>query len=189
MMGLFEKKGVYEGFTALSFSVMHPKGAWVVDNCVDKFKNILNIGTTKRLGDMCEILGLEQVGKELLEETGFTPLHLSVMFGPPETVQLLLDRGADVEAKTRSGFTARSFLPGRNESSISKIFDTYYKQCVFKAVERDVPLFSHIPDLGDGLEEALGDFSEFDPNEDLYNLPEDNLNYVEILPASAYVQY
>ncbi|TMG25669.1 MAG: ankyrin repeat domain-containing protein [Chloroflexi bacterium] len=51
------------------------------------------VGRADRVGELLD----EGVSPATVSPDGFTPLHLAAFFGHPETVRLLLDRGAEVD--------------------------------------------------------------------------------------------
>ncbi len=52
-----------------------------------------------------ELLAADPTLNERFSEDGFTALHLAAFFAPPETTRLLVDRGADVNARGRGWMT------------------------------------------------------------------------------------
>jgi ankyrin repeat protein len=60
-----------------------------------------------RVDDLRRLLGRSKRRASAPSQDGFTPLHLACFFGHPEAVALLLDRGADIEARS-----ANTRLPG-----------------------------------------------------------------------------
>jgi ankyrin repeat protein len=57
---------------------------------------------------------------------GYTPLHLASFFGHPETVRLLLDRGADVAARSKNRMEVmplHSAVAGRHRSVVEALVE------------------------------------------------------------------
>jgi ankyrin repeat protein len=57
---------------------------------------------------------------------GFSPLHLAVFFGHPQTARLLIQRGADIEAVSRNRMTVRplhSAVAGRDRDAVRSLLD------------------------------------------------------------------
>ncbi len=80
-------------------------------------QDLMSIGlpTAARLGNVNLVNRLLQLGTPVNEadatvpfnsdESGATPLHLAVRFDQPEVAKILLDHGADVNARSQSGMT------------------------------------------------------------------------------------
>ena len=55
-----------------------------------------------RVEDLRRALGRSRRRASAYSDDGFTPLHLAAFFGRPEAVDVLLERGADLEARSRN---------------------------------------------------------------------------------------
>lgn len=81
---------------------------------------LLRNGSEVSLFEAC-VIGLAERVADLLEQDpslarayshdGWTPLHLAAFFGQTEIARLLLDRGAEIDARSRSERFARSNTP------------------------------------------------------------------------------
>ncbi len=117
---VIESKKTFQGFSALAIAGMHTKGAWVLE----KFgtKENLSEGCKTNLGGLSTALQLD-VESEILEDTGFTPLMLAVMFGPPQSVEIIVKKVGDaVGKKTAAGYDAKRFAWCRQDAAIMEIF-------------------------------------------------------------------
>eukprot|EP00467_Chlorarachnion_reptans_P024533 CAMPEP_0114487190 /NCGR_PEP_ID=MMETSP0109-20121206/631_1 /TAXON_ID=29199 /ORGANISM="Chlorarachnion reptans, Strain CCCM449" /LENGTH=142 /DNA_ID=CAMNT_0001663433 /DNA_START=130 /DNA_END=555 /DNA_ORIENTATION=- len=92
------------GYSVMMMASMHARGSWVIN----KFGTNENINeeTDVNLDDLVRELGL-RVDPEVQDDIGYTPLHFAVMFGPAKNVQCLIQKGANVNAKTLSGINPR----------------------------------------------------------------------------------
>ena len=58
---------------------------------------------------------------EVVDVAGMTPLHNAVMFDHKEIVELLISRGADVDAKNRKGQTPLLFAMRLDSKEIAEL--------------------------------------------------------------------
>ena len=64
-----------------------------------------------------------EVDEDILNDTGFTPLMLAVMFGPPTSVDIIVEKVGDaVNKTTRNGYNAKRFADCRQEPLIQRHF-------------------------------------------------------------------
>mmetsp|Transcript_22211 Transcript_22211/g.31011 ORF Transcript_22211/g.31011 Transcript_22211/m.31011 type:complete len:161 (-) Transcript_22211:228-710(-) len=118
----------FKGFPPLAIAGMHTNGTWVLE----KFGNKDNLaqGCDAKLNDLADHLQLDVDG-DILEDEGFTPLMLAVMFGPPKSVEIIIKKvgQAGMKVKTKKSYDAKLFANCRNDESIQKHFKTGRHQC------------------------------------------------------------
>mmetsp|Transcript_2085 Transcript_2085/g.2994 ORF Transcript_2085/g.2994 Transcript_2085/m.2994 type:complete len:315 (+) Transcript_2085:44-988(+) len=138
MRKLFLEDENFSGFTVMMFTAMYSKCTWVTELFTDEFFDRIDLGSTMPLRQLASTIGL-QIGDVMLDDVGYTPLHLAVLFGHPDTVEILLERGAQTELKTDAGFTALDFAKWRGEEEILAHVQGHYKPVIEKSLRRDVP--------------------------------------------------
>ncbi|GAB5357453.1 hypothetical protein AAMO2058_000375900 [Amorphochlora amoebiformis] len=118
---IIEKGASFKGFPPLAIAGMHTNGTWVLEK-YGKKDNLCQ-GSTAQLKELAQHLSLD-VDDEILEDSGFTPLMLAVMFGPPQSVAIIIDKvGKEgLEAKTEKSYDAKLFANCRNDANIQKHF-------------------------------------------------------------------
>jgi len=62
----------------------------------------------------------------LRDENGMTPLIMAARYGYPETVRLMLEDGADINAKTHSGMDAVSWAFKNRHHNVLEVLGEYY---------------------------------------------------------------
>eukprot|EP00466_Bigelowiella_natans_P019464 jgi/Bigna1/147426/aug1.153_g22134 len=84
----------FKGFPPLFIAGMHTNGTWVLEKfgTKDNLSEVINVGCPSKLTDLAEHLSLD-VDPDILADYGFTPLMLAVMFGPPKSVETILNKG------------------------------------------------------------------------------------------------
>eukprot|EP00468_Gymnochlora_sp_CCMP2014_P004269 CAMPEP_0167751006 /NCGR_PEP_ID=MMETSP0110_2-20121227/6316_1 /TAXON_ID=629695 /ORGANISM="Gymnochlora sp., Strain CCMP2014" /LENGTH=163 /DNA_ID=CAMNT_0007636409 /DNA_START=78 /DNA_END=569 /DNA_ORIENTATION=+ len=110
-----------KGFPPLAIAGMHTNGTWVLDQFGNK-ENLLQ-GSTSSLSELASHLQLD-VDDDILHDSGFTPLMLAVMFGPPQSVEVIIRKvGKEgLLQKTKQQYDAKIFANCRNDESIQKHF-------------------------------------------------------------------
>lgn len=72
-------------------------------------------------GDMCRLLITAGVPVNIRNESGLSPLHFAVMQGKRRIVELLVDLGADVNAKTESDYSYKWSYVGWDVKGLEKL--------------------------------------------------------------------
>lgn len=72
-------------------------------------------------GDMCRLLITAGVPVNIRNESGLTPLHFAVLEGKRHIVKLLVDLGADVNAKTESDYSHKWSYVGWDVKGLEKL--------------------------------------------------------------------
>ena len=85
-------RAVYEGKTEI-VDVLLDRGAEV---------DLHEAAALGRTDELRQLVGRSTKRANAFSEDGFTPLHLAAYFGHRDEVELLLDRGADIEARSRN---------------------------------------------------------------------------------------
>mmetsp|Transcript_33325 Transcript_33325/g.80942 ORF Transcript_33325/g.80942 Transcript_33325/m.80942 type:complete len:159 (+) Transcript_33325:217-693(+) len=132
---LFNADAKFKGFTVMMIAAMHTNGTWVLSQFSKEDKSKIDQRSSQELRDLANTLGLD-VDDDILSDKNFTPLMLAVMFGPPDSVKVLLDAGAKPDLQTDRGFTAKMFATCRNDTAIKAHFtrnrefcDAYWGSC------------------------------------------------------------
>mmetsp|Transcript_8626 Transcript_8626/g.11876 ORF Transcript_8626/g.11876 Transcript_8626/m.11876 type:complete len:168 (+) Transcript_8626:102-605(+) len=118
---IIDRNDVFKGFPPLFIAGMHTNGTWVLTKFGTKAN--LSKGCDSKLTDLAEHLGLD-VDADILNDIGFTPLMLAVMFGPPKSVEIILSKvGKEgMNEETKGHYTAKVFANCRDDDSIRKLF-------------------------------------------------------------------
>lgn len=90
-----------EGLTPLLRALYDGHGA-IVDVLLAREPelDVFEAAALGRLEDVKRLVGRSKRRANERSQDGFTPLHLAAYFGHPDVVAFLLDRGADIEART-----------------------------------------------------------------------------------------
>eukprot|EP00469_Lotharella_globosa_P017322 CAMPEP_0167828906 /NCGR_PEP_ID=MMETSP0112_2-20121227/11777_1 /TAXON_ID=91324 /ORGANISM="Lotharella globosa, Strain CCCM811" /LENGTH=259 /DNA_ID=CAMNT_0007732367 /DNA_START=32 /DNA_END=811 /DNA_ORIENTATION=+ len=98
-----------------------------VDNDIleDGNKDNLSVESEANLKELATHLQLD-VDNDILEDSNFTPLMLAVMFGPPKSVEIIINKvGKEgLLKKTRKSYDAKLFANCRNDDDIQRHFKT-----------------------------------------------------------------
>ncbi|GAB5352994.1 hypothetical protein AAMO2058_000000500 [Amorphochlora amoebiformis] len=132
---LFKANRKFKGFTVMMIAAMHTQGTWVLTQFGQEDKSKVDEKSDQELKDLAATLHLD-VDDEILNDKGFTPLMLAVMFGPPASVKALIDAGAAKHVHTDRGFSAKMFATCRDDPEIRQYFarkreicDPYWEAC------------------------------------------------------------
>eukprot|EP00471_Norrisiella_sphaerica_P005195 CAMPEP_0184489396 /NCGR_PEP_ID=MMETSP0113_2-20130426/15262_1 /TAXON_ID=91329 /ORGANISM="Norrisiella sphaerica, Strain BC52" /LENGTH=141 /DNA_ID=CAMNT_0026872775 /DNA_START=138 /DNA_END=560 /DNA_ORIENTATION=- len=107
----------YKEYTVLMLAGMINGGTKAVKEIVKKFPDELNKKSTSMLDELLGDLEME-ADSDLHTDSGFTPVMLAIMLGPPSTVKVLIDAGADLDVKSKNGRTAMDIVIQRNDFQI-----------------------------------------------------------------------
>jgi len=101
---------------------MHSHGTWVIESFARVERT--DEPSTVNLEELANELSLN-VDEDILKATGFTPISLAVMFGPVDSVRLLIDKGAKIDFMTEGGkqFSLRNLAEFRGSEDILKLLD------------------------------------------------------------------
>uniref|UniRef100_A0A7S3Y7L9 Uncharacterized protein n=2 Tax=Lotharella globosa TaxID=91324 RepID=A0A7S3Y7L9_9EUKA len=127
---LFKADKKFKGYTVMMIAAMHTHGTWVLETFAkeDSKKEKVNEAAEVELKDLARTLQLD-VDDDILSDKKFTPLMLAVMFGPPQSVKVLLDNGAKIDLMTNRGFTAKMFAQCRDDAEIKGYFQRNREFC------------------------------------------------------------
>mmetsp|Transcript_20578 Transcript_20578/g.28760 ORF Transcript_20578/g.28760 Transcript_20578/m.28760 type:complete len:168 (-) Transcript_20578:309-812(-) len=118
---IIEQDLTYKGYTILMMIGMHSDGTHMVRELLRRFPNQINRRSTDPLEDFAGDIGLI-ADADILRDSGYSPLMLAVMFGPPASVKAFLDAGADTESKTKHGSSVLEFAQYRDDDQIRQLF-------------------------------------------------------------------
>lgn len=74
--------------------------------------------------DVAELLLQKGADLQAFDCDGFSPLHISAVFGCPKTCRVLLEGGADPRKRTRDGSNARELAEKRSHKDIVALLDS-----------------------------------------------------------------
>mmetsp|Transcript_19165 Transcript_19165/g.38754 ORF Transcript_19165/g.38754 Transcript_19165/m.38754 type:complete len:164 (+) Transcript_19165:45-536(+) len=114
---------LFKGFPPLAIAGMHTNGTWVLEKFGNK--DNLSVESEANLKELATHLQLD-VDNDILEDSNFTPLMLAVMFGPPKSVEIIINKvGKEgLLKKTRKSYDAKLFANCRNDDDIQRHFKT-----------------------------------------------------------------
>uniref|UniRef100_A0A7S3YWJ3 Ankyrin repeat domain-containing protein n=1 Tax=Lotharella globosa TaxID=91324 RepID=A0A7S3YWJ3_9EUKA len=128
----FPERCHFHGFTPLGIASMHSQGTWVIEMFGNEERcNIENREfSLKPLADELSL----NVDDDILNDKGYTPIALAVMFGPIQSVKKLIERGARTEFLTMAGnFSLQQLAFFRNDDEICALLkdeeNTDHAQC------------------------------------------------------------
>jgi len=109
------------GFSPLAIAAMHSDGTWVIE--VFGKPDRVNYVADTNLESLSDELALN-VDDDIKFDRGYTPISLAVMFGPMESVKMLIEKGSRTDFLTEEKlYSLRDLAEFRRQEDIIKLLN------------------------------------------------------------------